>query len=60
LVNDLVNEAFVASLKQGRAMLVFAQVVPYGSFAEAARKVGLLRSVVSYHVKRLEVQLDMQ
>ncbi|WP_199611074.1 LysR family transcriptional regulator [Flocculibacter collagenilyticus] len=43
-----------------KAMLVFEKVVHYGSFAEAARRMGLTRAVVSYHVKRLETQLDVQ
>lgn len=43
-----------------KAMLVFARVVQCGSFAEAARRLNLTRAVVSYHVKRLERQLDTQ
>lgn len=48
------------SLDNIKAMLVFAQVAQYGSFAEAARRLGLTRAVVSYHVKRLESQLNTQ
>jgi len=48
------------SLDNIKAMLVFAQVAQYGSFAEAARRLGLTRAVVSYHVKRLEAQLNTQ
>ncbi len=48
------------SIDTVKAMLVYAQVVQHGSFAEAARRMGLTRAVVSYHVKRLETQLDVQ
>lgn len=43
-----------------KAMLVFSQVVQHGGFSGAARRLGLTRAVVSYHVKRLEKQLDTQ
>ena len=48
------------SLDNIKSMLVFAQVAQHGSFAEAARRLGLTRAVVSYHVKRLESHLDTQ
>ena len=41
-------------------MVVFAQVVEQGSLSAAARHVGLSRAVVSYHIKKLESQLDVK
>ncbi len=48
------------SLDNIKAMLVFSQVVRYGSFAEAGRNLGLTRAVVSYHIKRLEKKVKTQ
>lgn len=41
-------------LSEIRGMLVFARVVEAGSFAAAARKMGVSRAVVSYQVKQQE------
>ena len=41
-------------------MVVFAHVIEQGSFNGAAKKMGLSRAVVSYHVKKLEKQLDVK
>ncbi len=40
-----------------RGMLVFARVVESGSFAEAARRLGVSRAAVSHQVKQLEARL---
>ncbi|WKE66433.1 LysR family transcriptional regulator [Gallaecimonas kandeliae] len=48
------------SFEQLKNMMVFSAVVKAGSFAEAARQLGLSRAVVSYHVKRLEAQLAVR
>lgn len=42
-----------------RAMAVFATVVRCGSFAAAARLLGLTRAVVSHHVRALEASLGV-
>jgi len=42
-----------------RAMAVFATVVRHGSFAAAARSLGLTRAVVSHHVRALETSLGV-
>ncbi|MCF1428267.1 MAG: LysR substrate-binding domain-containing protein [Shewanella sp.] len=39
-------------------MLVFATVVEQGSFTKAADKLGVSRSMVSQHLKKLETRLD--
>ncbi len=46
-------------LDELRAMAVFATVVRSGSFAAAARALGLTRAVVSHHVRGLEAKLGM-
>ena len=48
------------SFEQLKSMVVFAQVVEQGSLSAAARHVGLSRAVVSYHIKKLEKQLDVK
>lgn len=48
------------SFEQLKSMVVFAQVVEQGSFSAAAKQLGMTRAVVSYHVKRLEQQLNMK
>ena len=49
----------MAILDELRAMAVFATVVRCGSFAAAARTLGLTRAVVSHHVRNLEVKLGV-
>jgi DNA-binding transcriptional LysR family regulator len=46
-------------LDELRAMAVFATVVRCGSFAAAARALGLTRAVVSHHVRVLETKLGL-
>lgn len=47
-------------LTQIRGMLVFARVVEAGSFAEAARNMGISRAVVSYQIKQQEQLLAVR
>jgi DNA-binding transcriptional LysR family regulator len=42
-----------------RAMAIFATVVRSGSFAAAARSLGLTRAVVSHHIRALETKLGV-
>jgi DNA-binding transcriptional LysR family regulator len=46
-------------LDELRGMAVFATVVRCGSFAAAARSLGLTRAVVSHHVRALELRLGV-
>ncbi|MRW84490.1 LysR family transcriptional regulator [Pseudoduganella sp. FT26W] len=46
-------------LDELRAMAVFATVVRSGSFAAAARALGLTRAVVSHHIRALEIKLGV-
>jgi DNA-binding transcriptional LysR family regulator len=46
-------------LDELRAMAVFATVVRCGSFAAAARALGLTRAVVSHHIRALEGRLGV-
>ncbi|MGV7207620.1 LysR family transcriptional regulator [Oxalobacteraceae bacterium A2-2] len=46
-------------LDELRAMAIFATVVRSGSFAAAARALGLTRAVVSHHVRALEAKLGV-
>lgn len=48
------------SFEQLKSMVVFAQVVERGSFSAAAKHMGLSRAVVSYHINKLESQLEIQ
>lgn len=48
-----------AILDELRAMAIFATVVRHGSFAAAARSLGLTRAVVSHHVRVLEGSLGV-
>lgn len=48
------------SFDQLKNMMVFSQVVRHGGFSSAARQLGLSRGVVSYHVKRLEKELNVK
>lgn len=49
----------VPILDELRAMAIFATVVRSGSFAAAARTLGLTRAVVSHHVRGLEAKLGV-
>lgn len=46
-------------LDELRGMAIFATVVRCGSFAAAARSLGLTRAVVSHHVRALEARLGV-
>jgi DNA-binding transcriptional LysR family regulator len=46
-------------LDELRAMAIFATVVRNGSFAAAARSLGLTRAVVSHHIRALEASLGV-
>ncbi|NRA70875.1 MAG: LysR family transcriptional regulator [Gammaproteobacteria bacterium] len=48
------------SFEQLKSMVVFAQVVEQGSLSAAAKHIGLSRAVVSYHLKKLETQLEVK
>mgnify|MGYP001949778132 FL=1 len=41
-------------------MVVFAQVIEQGTLSGAAKKIGLSRAVVSYHIKKLEAHLGIK
>ena len=48
------------SFEQLKSMVVFAQVIEQGTLSGAARRIGLSRAVVSYHIKKLEVHLGIK
>ncbi|RHW76186.1 LysR family transcriptional regulator [Colwellia sp. RSH04] len=48
------------SFEQLKSMVVFAQVIEQGSLSAAAKHIGLSRAVVSYHLKKLEAQLEVK
>jgi len=48
------------SFEQLKSMVVFAQVIEQGSLSAAAKQLGLSRAVVSYHLKKLETQLEVK
>ncbi|MEH6444022.1 MAG: LysR family transcriptional regulator [Oceanospirillaceae bacterium] len=48
------------SFDQLKSMVVFAQVIEQGSLSAAAKHIGLSRAVVSYHLKKLEAQLEVK
>lgn len=48
------------SFEQLKSMVVFAQVIEQGSLSAAAKHLGLSRAVVSYHLKKLEAQLEVK
>jgi DNA-binding transcriptional LysR family regulator len=48
------------SFERLKSMVVFAQVIEQGSLSAAAKYLGLSRAVVSYHLKKLEAQLDVK
>nr|WP_252739017.1 LysR family transcriptional regulator [Colwellia sp. D2M02] len=41
-------------------MVVFAQVIEQGTLSGAAKRLSLSRAVVSYHIKKLEAQLEIK
>jgi DNA-binding transcriptional LysR family regulator len=47
------------SFEQLKSMVVFAQIVEQGSLTAAATQLGLTRAVASYHLKKLETQLEV-
>ena len=47
------------SFEQLKSMVVFAQIVEQGSLTAAAKQLSLTRAVVSYHLKKLETQLEV-
>lgn len=53
------SQALPSILDELRGMAVFATVVRSGSFAAAARALGLSRAVVSHHVRALEARLGV-
>ena len=57
--DNLYMAVTVALLDDLRAMAIFATVVRNGSFAGAARALGLTRAVVSHHVRTLETSLGV-
>ncbi len=48
------------SFEQLKSMVVFAQVIEQGSLSAAAKHLSLSRAVVSYHLKKLEGQLEVK
>lgn len=48
------------SFEKLKSMVVFAQVVEQGTLSGAAKRIGLSRAVVSYHIKKLEAQLGIK
>jgi DNA-binding transcriptional LysR family regulator len=48
------------SFEKLKSMVVFAQVIEQGSLSAAAKHLGLSRAVVSYHLKKLEEQLEVK
>lgn len=48
------------SFEQLKSMVVFAQIIEQGSLSAAAKQLGLSRGVVSYHLKKLESQLEVK
>ncbi|MBQ4833117.1 LysR family transcriptional regulator [Pseudoalteromonas sp. MMG010] len=47
------------SFEQLKSMVVFAHIVEQGSLTGAAKQLGLTRAVASYHLKKLETQLEV-
>ncbi|OCH16731.1 transcriptional regulator [Aliivibrio sp. 1S165] len=47
------------SFEQLKSMVVFTHVVDQGSFSAAAKQLELSRTVVSYHIKKLETNLGV-
>lgn len=48
------------SFEQLKSMVVFAQVIEQGTLSGAAKRLGLSRAVVSYHIKKLEDHLEIK
>lgn len=48
------------SFERLKSMVVFSHVVEQGNLSAAAKHLGLSRAVVSYHLKKLEAQLDVK
>ncbi|MDB1125832.1 LysR family transcriptional regulator [Vibrio algarum] len=48
------------SIEQLKSMVVFTHIVEQGSFSAAAKQVDLSRTVVSYHMKKLEDNLGVK
>jgi DNA-binding transcriptional LysR family regulator len=48
------------SFDQLKSMVVFAQIVEQGSLSSAAKHIKVSRTVVSYHLKKLESQLGVK
>ncbi len=48
------------SFEQLKSMVVFAQIIEQGSLTAAAKHLGLSRAVISYHLKKLESQLEVK
>jgi len=48
------------SFEQLKSMVVFAHVVEQGTLSGAAKRLGLSRAVVSYHIKKLETHLAIK
>ncbi|PKF63777.1 transcriptional regulator [Psychromonas sp. psych-6C06] len=48
------------SFDQLKSMVVFAQVIEQGTLTGAAKRIGLSRAVVSYHIKKLEAHLGIK
>jgi len=46
--------------EQLKSMMVFAQIVEQGNLTAAAKHIGLSRAVVSFHLKKLESQLEVK
>ncbi len=47
------------SFDQLKSMVIFAHIIEQGSLSAAAKHLGLSRAVVSYHLKKLEAQLEV-
>ncbi len=60
MVHKLIQLAMNVSFEQLKSMVVFAQVVEQGNLTAAAKHIGLSRAVVSYHIKKLETQLEIK
>lgn len=48
------------SFDQLKSMVVFSQVIEQGTLSGAAKRLGLSRAVVSYHIKKLEEHLGIK
>ncbi len=57
---SLKGKCMNVSFEQLKSMVVFAQVIEQGSLTAAAHYLNLSRAVVSYHLKKLEAQLEVK